>query len=60
MASSRLGVTGGDSLRIQVNGVEAVGLSMDRQFDTQWNGIERTRSHCEERRIQFDCRGILG
>ncbi len=38
---SRLGVTGGDAFRLQLNGVEALSLSLDELFDTWWNSIER-------------------
>jgi phosphoribosylformylglycinamidine synthase len=38
---SRLGVTGGDALRIQLNGVEALSLSLEALHDTWWNSIEK-------------------
>jgi phosphoribosylformylglycinamidine synthase len=38
---SRLGVTGGDALRIQLNGVEALSIGLDELHDTWWSSIER-------------------
>lgn len=38
---SRIGVTGGDALRLQLNGAEALSLGLDELHDTWWNSIER-------------------
>jgi phosphoribosylformylglycinamidine synthase len=38
---SRLGVTGGDALRIQLNGVEALSLSLEALHATWWTSIEK-------------------
>ncbi len=44
VALSRIGVTGGESLRIRVNGVSAVDLSVERVRDWWWNALERDLS----------------
>ncbi len=38
---SRLGVTGGEELQLQINGVDAISIRLDELFDTWWNSIER-------------------
>jgi phosphoribosylformylglycinamidine synthase len=38
---SRLGVTGGEKLRIQINGVDAVSVELQEIHDTWWGSIER-------------------
>jgi len=38
---SRIGITGGEQLRIAINGVSAVALSVDRLRETWWTAIEK-------------------
>jgi phosphoribosylformylglycinamidine synthase II len=38
---SRIGVTGGDRLRIVINGAEAVSLPLERLRDIWWNALEK-------------------
>ena len=41
VALSRLGITGGDRLRIQINGVDAISIELSDLREAWWSSIER-------------------
>jgi phosphoribosylformylglycinamidine synthase len=41
VALSRLGITGGDQLRVQINGVDAMSFELSELRDGWWSSIER-------------------